>query len=330
MNRRAFMTLLGGAAVCPLAARPRAARAEPSEPMRHVAAAVAWTPGDAQSAPSLAAFTKGMQELGWVNGRNLRVEYRWTGGNVDRIQAIAKELVDLGPDVIIAHSTPVTAALQRATRTIPIVFVNVSDPVANGFVATMAMPGGNMTGVTNFESSLGGKWIELLREVRPNVRRAVSIFNPDTAPHRVYLPPIEAAARSYGIEPVTDAVRSAADIERAIAALGHDDGLIVVPDVFTATRPRLDLIIALSAHHRVPTIYPYRFMAATGGLVSYGIDNIDLWRRAPLYIDRILKGARPTDLPVQLPTRFELVVNLRTAKASGFDLPRRCSCAPTR
>src|SRR5262245_8615301 len=170
MKRREFITLLGGTAA---AAWPLTARARQGERMRHVAAAVAWTPGDVQSSPSLAAFTKGLQELGWVNGRNIRLEYRWTEGAVDRIHAIAKELVDLHPDVIIAHSTPVAAALQRETRTIPIVFVNVSDPVSNSFVATLAIPGGNMTGVTNFESSLGGKWIELLREVRPNVRRAV-------------------------------------------------------------------------------------------------------------------------------------------------------------
>jgi ABC-type uncharacterized transport system substrate-binding protein len=325
MKRRAFITLLGGATAWPLAAGwPRAARGQHGERMRHVGVLLAWTPGDVQSAPSLAALTKGLQELGWVNGRNIRLEYRWTAAEVDRMQASAKELVQQHPDVIIGHTTPVVAALQRETRTIPIVFVIVSDPVGSGFVSSLPRPGGNMTGLTNFESSLGGKWIELLREIRPRLRRAAIMFNPETAPHAdFYARPIEAAARSHAIEPVSVAVRSAADIESAVAALGPDDGLVVVPDIFTATRANLDLIVALAAQHRVPTIYPYRYMAAAGGLISYGIDNFDLWRRAPLYVDRILKGAKPADLPVQPPNRFELVVNLKAARSIGVDIPAR-------
>jgi putative ABC transport system substrate-binding protein len=204
------------------------------------------------------------------------------------------------------------------------VFIIVSDPVGSGFVASLAQPGGNMTGFTNFEASLGGKWIELLREVMPRVRRAVMIFNPDTAPHaHFYVRPIEAAARAYAIEPVTIPVRTPAEIEQTIAALGRDDGLVVVPDVFTATRANLDLLTWRAAYHRVPAVYPYRYMAAAGGLVSYGIDNVDLWRRAPAYIDRILRGATPPELPVQPPAKFELVLNLKTARTLGIEIPAR-------
>jgi putative tryptophan/tyrosine transport system substrate-binding protein len=327
MKRRAFISLLGAAAAWPLAASwPRAAHGQHGERMRHVGVLLAWTPGDVQAAPALAALTKGLQELGWVNGRNIRLEYRWTAAEVDRMHASARELVELQPDIIIGHTTPVVAALQRETKTIPIVFIIVSDPVGSGFVSSLPRPGGNMTGLTNFESSLGGKWIELLREIRPRVRRVAIMFNPETAPHAdFYVRPIEAAARSQAIERLTVAVRSAADIESAVAGLGAEDGLVVVPDIFTATRINLDLIIALAAQHRVPTIYPYRYMAAVGGLISYGIDNVDLWRRAPSYVDRILKGAKPADLPVQPPARFELVVNLKTARAIGVDIPARLS-----
>jgi len=322
IRRRELISLIGGAA----ATWPLATRAEQDERVRHIGLAAAWSPGDVQSAPSLAAFTKGLHDLGWVNGRNIRIEYRWTSADLDRIKAIAKELVQQQPDVIVGHTTPVVAALGRETRTIPIVFVNVSDPVGSGFVASLPRPGRNMTGLTNFESSLSGKWIELLREIAPRVRRAAIIFNPETAPHAdFYVRPIEAAARSNGIEPVTIAVHSGADIEREVAALGSDDGLVVVPDVFTATRSNLDLIILMAADRRVPAIYPYRYMATAGGLISYGIDNVDLWRRAPAFIDRILKGANPADLPVELPTRFELAVNLKTARALGAEIPARIS-----
>ena len=236
---------------------------------------------------------------------------------------LAKELVNLQPDLIVGHSTPVVAALQQETRHIPIVFVTVSDPVGSGFVASLPRPGGNMTGFINIESSLGGKWVELLREAAPGVKRAGLMFNPETAPHSdYYLRPFEAAARSYGIDPVAAFVRSSEDIERVVTGLsgGTDPGLAVMPDIFSAERKNLDQIISLAARHRVPTIYPYRYMAAAGGLLSYGIDNTDLWRRTPTYIDRILKGAKPSDLPVQLPTKFELVINSKTAKALGLTL----------
>jgi ABC-type uncharacterized transport system substrate-binding protein len=232
MGRREFVALLGGAA----AAWPVAARAQQAERVRRMGVLLGWTPGTPQSGPFLAAFTRALQELGWVEGRNVRIDYRWAGSDADQITAFAKELVNLQPDLIIGHSTPVAAALQRETKTIPIVFVTVSDPIGSGFVASLPRPGGNMTGFINIESTLGGKWIELLREVAPNVTRAGLMFHPETAPHAdYYLRPFEAAARSYGIEPVTAVVRSGEEIERVAMSLqGGTGGLAVTPDIFTS------------------------------------------------------------------------------------------------
>jgi putative ABC transport system substrate-binding protein len=318
MRRRGFIRLLGGAAVWPVAAR-----AQQGERMRRIGVLSGNAEDDPQTVMGLAAFTKALQELGWRDGRNIRIDYRFAATNIDRMQTIAKELVGLQPDLIVGHSTPVVAALQRETTSIPIVFVVVADPVGSGFVASLPRPGGNITGFINHEASLSGKWIEVLKDIVPRVARAALIFNPETAPFLYYLQPFEAAARSYAVEPIAAPVRSAADIERAIAGLGDqlDTGLVVMPDASTGTQHNLDLIISLAARYRVPTIYPYRFMVAAGGLVSYGIDNADLYRRAPAYVDRILKGAKPADLPVQLPTKFELAVNLKTAKALGLDIP---------
>ena len=259
-----------------------------------------------------------------MDWRTPRIDYRFAAADVDRMQTFAKELVGLQPDLIVGQTTPVVAALQRETKTIPIVFVIVSDPVGSGFVASLPRPGGNITGFINIEASLSGKWIEMLKEIVPRVTRAALMFNPETAPYfAYYLQPFEAAARSQAIEPMAAPVRTAADIEHVVASLGDrpDAGLVVMPDTFTATRRNLDLIVSLAARHRVPTIYPYRYMVAAGGLISYGIDTTDLYRRAPTYVDRILKGAKPADLPVQLPTKFELAVNLKTAKALGIDIP---------
>jgi putative ABC transport system substrate-binding protein len=318
VRRREFITLLGGTA----AAWPLAARAQKPERVRRVGVLLGWAPDAPQAGPFLATFARALRELGWAEGHNIQVDYRWAGSDNDRIQTFAKELVKLQPDLIIAHSTPVAAALQRETKEIPIVFVTVSDPVGSGFVASLPRPGGNMTGFINIESSLGGKWIELLRELGPRVTRAGLIFNPVTAPHfEYYLRPFEAAARSYGIEPVTAIVHNSEEIEPVIMLQAGEGGLAVMPDIFTSDQKNLDLIISLAARHRVPTIYPYEYMAAAGGLISYGIDNGDLWRRAPTYIDRILKGTKPSDLPVQLPTKFELAVNLKTARALGIDVP---------
>jgi putative tryptophan/tyrosine transport system substrate-binding protein len=324
MKRREFISLLGGAATA-LVAWPAGGSAEHADRLRRIGVLLGWTVGAPQSGPFLAAFAKALQELGWAEGRNIQIDYRWAGGDADRMQTLAKELVNLHPDLIVAHSTPVVAALQRETKTLPIVFVTVSDPVGSGFVASLPRPGGNMTGFINFESSLGGKWVELLKEIAPRVARAGLIFNPDTAPHAdYYLRPFEAAARSYAVEPVAGVVRSSEDIEQVVANLGAraDGGFAVMPDIFAAEQKNLDQIISLAARYRVPAIYPYRHMATTGGLISYGIDNGDLWRRAPAYVDRVLKGANPGDLPVQLPTKFELVINLKTAKALGLTVPQ--------
>jgi putative ABC transport system substrate-binding protein len=319
VKRREFILAVGGAVAAPLAAH-----AQQAARMRRIGILLGWVTGAPQAGPFLAAFTKALAGLGWVEDRNIRIDYRWAGSDIDRIQAFAKELVGLQPDMIVGHSTPVVAALARETRTMPIVFVTVSDPVGSGFVASLPRPGGNMTGFINLEASLGGKWIELLKEVAPGITRVALTFNPQTAPYSdYYLRPFESAARSFSLELVPAVIRSSEDIERAVTSLGGGagGGLAVMPDIFTAEQKNLDLIIGLAARHRVPTIYPYRYMAAAGGLISYGIDNGDLWRRAPTYIDRILKGAKPNDLPVQLPTKFELAVNLKAAKALGLDVP---------
>jgi putative ABC transport system substrate-binding protein len=228
------------------------------------------------------------------------------------------------PDLIVAATTQVVAALQRETKTIPIVFVVVSDPVGSGFVASLPRPGGNITGFINLESSLSGKWIETLKDILPRIARAVIVYNPETAPYfEYYLQPFDAAARSSIVEPVAAPVRTTADIERAVSSIANNPeaGLVVMPDIFTATRRNMELIISLAARNRVATIYPYSFMVAAGGLLSYGIDNADLYRRSAEYVDRILKGTKPTNLPVQLPTRFELTVNLTTAKTLGLTIP---------
>jgi putative ABC transport system substrate-binding protein len=228
------------------------------------------------------------------------------------------------PDVLVGHTTGVVAALQREAKAIPIVFLIVSDPVGSGFVESLPRPGGNITGFINIEASLSGKWIEMLREIVPRITRAGLMYNPATAPYfAFYQQPFEAAARASGIEPVVVPVHAAADIAQVFDSLGNrpDTGLVLPPDVFTSTRVNLELITSLAARTRLPTIYPYRYMVDAGGLISYGIDSTDLYRRAPAYIDRILKGAKPADLPVQLPTKFELAINLKTAKALGIDMP---------
>jgi putative ABC transport system substrate-binding protein len=320
LKRRELVVLFCGAAV----AWPLAALAQQADRIRRIGLLLGVAESDPQGQAGLVVFTNALQELGWTEGRNIQIDYRWAAANVDRMQAFAKELVDLQPSLIVGQTTQVVAALQRETKTIPIVFVLVSDPVGSGFVASLPRPGGNTTGFVNIESSLGGKWIELLKELVPRLTRASLIFNPDTATYSAYyLPPFETAARTYGIEPIVAPVRNDADIERTIAELGNAryGGLVVMPDSFTGTWHNLELIISLAARHRVPTVYPYRFMVDAGGLVSYGIDNVDLFRRAATYVDRILKGTGPADLPVQLPSKFELVVNLKTAKTLGIDVP---------
>ena len=319
MRRREFITLLGGAA----AAWPLAARAQQGDRIRRIGVLIAGNESDQQARLNLQAFKAALQELGWIEGRNIHVDYRFGLSDVGRIEQFARELVNSQPDVIVTHTTPATTAIARETRTIPVIFVVVSDPVGSGFVASLARPSGNITGFVNIEASMSGKWLDFLKEVSPALARVAFIYNPQTAPHAYYLGPFEAAARSFGLQPMPSPVHSADDIEAVFKDLGErpDSGLAVMPDVFAASARVYDLIISLAARHRIPAIYPYRYMAAAGGLMSYGTDNADLFRRTPAYIDRILKGAKPAELPVQLPTKFEFVVNMKTARALGIDIP---------
>jgi putative ABC transport system substrate-binding protein len=319
MQRRSFIALLGGI----VAVSPFTLNAQETGKMRRVAVLFGIAEGDPQAVTELAVFIKALQEFGWTEGRNIRIETRWAAADVDRMNAFAKELVSLRPDVIVGQTTPVVAALQRETKTIPIVFAVVADPVGSGFVASLPRPGGNITGFINIEASLSGKWIETLKDIVPSLARAVLMFNPDTAPVSYYLEPFEAAARSSAVEPIAGPVHTIADIEHLFASLGDkpDTGLVLLPDIFTGQRSNLNLIVSLAASYHVPTVYPYRYMVAAGGLISYGVDPVDLFRRAPTYVDRILKGANPADLPVQLPTKFEMAINLKTAKSLGLDIP---------
>ena len=320
MRRREFIAFVGGAAV----AWPVTARAQQSDRMRRVGVLIPFAESDGVAQAEVAVFREALQKLDWGDGRNVRFDYRWAAGDAGRVRAFAKELVSLRPDAVLARTTPVTAALLAETRAIPIVFVNVSDPVGNGLVASLARPGGNVTGFTNVESSLGGKWLQLLQEVSPRVTRVAVLFNLKGVPGSgsFYLQLVEAAAGSVAVEVIRTTVQDAGEIERAIAAFAREPngGLIVLPDVTTTTHRAP--IIAAAARHRLPAVYAYRFAAADGGLVSYGVDVADLYRRAASYVDRILRGTKPSELPVQSPARFELLVNLKTAKALGLTIPQ--------
>jgi putative ABC transport system substrate-binding protein len=303
------------------AAWPLAARAQQSNRLRVVGVLLAMAPDDPEAQLRIKAFEAGLRELGWTEGRNLRLEYRWAGGDAALLRKQATELVGLAPDLILATSTPVLAAL-RQEKTLPIVFVQVTDPIGGGFVPNLARPGGSLTGFTSFEFTIGSKWLEALKHVAPAVTRVALIFNPDTAPFaHLFWQPVEAAAPSFDIEPMQAPVRDVGEIERTIAAFARNanGGLMVLPDVSTTNHR--DLIIALAARHRLPAVYPYRYFATSGGLMSYGTDLADVYRRAASYVDRILKGAVPGDLPVQAPAKFEFVINLKTAKALGLDVP---------
>ena len=319
MKRREVIKLIGGAA----ASWPLAVRAQPHDQVRRIGVILNVAMDDSEAQTSVAALKEALQQLGWIEGRNLQVDFRGAAGDPERMQAFAKEIVALQPHLILSRSTPVTATLLKQTRTIPIVFTVVSDPVGERFVESLARPGGNATGFTNVKSSLTGKWLELLKEIAPRVKRVAFIFNPNLAPGggSYYTRLIEASAPSFAVTPTVAPVHDAADIERAIGDFVRqpDGGLVVLPDATTLVNR--GLIVALANRHSLPAIYAYRVVVIDGGLMSYGIDVVDQFRQAAGYVDRILKGAKPAELPVQLPTKFVLSINLKTAKGLGLDVP---------
>jgi ABC-type uncharacterized transport system substrate-binding protein len=317
MRRRQFIALLGGAVMWPLAVR-----AQQSARMRLIGVLMGYAENDRTAQSELAAFWAALAKLGWTEGKNLRIELRWSAGDADRIRALAKELVDLRPDAILGQTTPVTGALARETRSIPIVFVAVSDPIASGFAASLAHPGGNVTGFAENESAMGGKWVELLKEIAPRTVRMALLFNPGTPPPlKVYMPSIQAAASSFAIQAIAAPVHASDEIEGIIATQARDPGggLIVMPNAFNVVNR--EVIIALTARYGVPAIYFNRFFTDSGGLISYGADRPEQVRQAADYIDRILKGAKPADLPIQQPTKFEFIINAKTAKELRLDVP---------
>ena len=319
MKRREFITLIGSAA----AAWPVVGRAQQPNHMKRIGVLMPFAANDPAMKRDLAVFVSNLQELGWTEGRNLKIDYRWAAGDAARIQEFAKELVSLQPDLLLCRSTPATAALLKQTRSIPIVLTVVSDPVGEHFVDSVPRPGGNATGFTNVEASLTGKWMELLKEVAPGIRRIAFIFNPNLAPGggSYYTRLIEAAAPSFAVTPLAKPVHDAAEIERAIDEFAREPngGLIVLPDA--TTNGQRKLIIAVAGRNRLPAIYEFRETAVDGGLISYGISVTDMFRRAAVYADRILRGVKPSELPVQLPIKYELVINLKTAKALGITIP---------
>ena len=318
MRRRAFLKLVGGSAV----AWPLVARAQQPERMRRIGVLMGYAESDRQGQANVAAFRMGLQKLGWTEGRNVTIEYRWAAAEADLVQQFAKELVALQPDLILTQNTPITAAVLQQTRTIPIIFANVSDPVGSGFVAGLPRPGGNVTGLIDIDASMAGKWLGLLKEVAPRVARVAFLFNPATAPFaEYYVTPLKAAAVSFAVEAIAAPVRNTSELESVVA--GHarepDGGLIVMPEAFMNVH-RAE-VTSLAAHYRLPAVYPRRFFAEVGGLLSYGNDQSDNFRRTATYADRILHGAKPNELPVEQPTKFELVINLKTAKALGLTVP---------
>jgi putative tryptophan/tyrosine transport system substrate-binding protein len=317
IRRRDFITLLG----CAAAAWPLAARAQQGERMRRIGVLTAIAADDPEGQARLTAFVQGLQQLGWTVGQNVRVDYRWGGSNADDNRKYAAELVALAPDVILAHSSASVAPLLLATRTVPLVFTIVADPVGAGFVESLARPGGNATGFTNFEYSIAGKWLELLKEIAPGVTRAAVLRESAIAAGPGQFGAIQALAQSLGVELRPVDVRDAGEIERAITAFARSSngGLIVTGS--PAAVVHRGLIVALAARHRLPAVYNTRFYATGGGLISYGPDFVDQYRRAAGYVDRILKGEKPADLPVQAPTKYELVINVKTAKALGIEVP---------
>jgi putative tryptophan/tyrosine transport system substrate-binding protein len=319
MRRRDFISLLAGAAVT----WPLAARSQQPERVRRIGVLMGVRERDPDAPPRIVAFEQALRDVGWINSVNLNIDYRWPTGDLGHMRKVAKELIQSGTEIIVATGTAWLAAVSRETSTTPVVFVLVSDPVQNGFVASLSRPGGNVTGFSNLEAPIAGKWLQTLRELAPLLRRAAMLFNPDstTGGGFTFLQSFETAAQSLGITSIAAPVRSADDIEQAIAMLGlePDTGLIVMTDQFLTVHR--ELIVRLTALHRLPAIYPFRYFATGGGLVSYGVSTVDLYRRSASYVDRILRGENPSELPVQEPIRFELVINLKTANALGIDVP---------
>jgi putative ABC transport system substrate-binding protein len=316
IRRREFIATLGGAAV----AWPLAARAQQGNRVRRIGVLVGGDENDPERKTRLSALTQALAGLGWTDGRNIRMDLRWAGTDINRIRAFAQELVGLQPDIILASTTLATVALQRETRTIPIVFANGGDPVTSGIVARLDRPGGNVTGFGANEASLGGKWLELLSEIAPGLKRAAIMHRP-AVPVSTYMPSFETAARSLKVVPIVAPVHSDAEIETAVVALRREPGggLVVIADEFTVVHRAP--IVSAAVRNNVPAVYSLAAFARDGGLLSYGADLIDMWRRAASYVDRILRGEKPGDLPVQLPVKYEMVVNRKTAKALGLAVP---------
>jgi putative ABC transport system substrate-binding protein len=318
MRRREFVAGLGGAAAWPLAAR---AQQQPDR-MRRVAVIMVNAESDVQGQARVAAFRRGLRELGWIEGSNARIDFRWAAGDPARARVHASELVALAPDVIVANGSPAVAALHEATRSIPVVFVVVTDPVGAGYVQSLARPGGNITGFSTFEPEIGGKWLELLEEIAPGLERVGGILDPAFRGFAAVWHAIEGMAPKLGLELTTIVLRAPADdLESAIAAFAQKPrgALIVFPTAINNIQR--DRIAALAARHRLPAVYPFALYATAGGLMSYGVDSVDLFRRGASYVDRILNGEKPADLPVQAPIKYELVINLKTAKALGLQVP---------
>ena len=318
MKRREFIALIGSAA----AAWPLAAQAQQGERMRRIGVLMNFAERDGEGQAFVAEFQKGLQKLGWAEGRNIRFDYRWAALDAELMQRFAKELTALQPDLIFSHNTPTTAAMLQQTRTIPIIFAVVADPVGSGFIESLTRPGGNVTGFINLEPTMAGKWLELLKEIAPRVNRAAFLFNPATTPYRdIYLNPFKAAARSLAVEAIAAPVHDRSELESVVAAQAREPngGLIAMPDSFLNAH-RVE-VTSLAARYGLPAVYPYRFFTEVGGLLSYGTDQPDNFRRAAVYADRILRGTKPNELPVQIPFKFDLVINLKTAKALGIEVP---------
>jgi putative tryptophan/tyrosine transport system substrate-binding protein len=316
MRRREFIAGLGGAVAWPLPAW-----AQQGDRVRRIGVLMGGDENDPLFRPPYSAFTQALADLGWTDGRNVRIDVRWYGADNDRIRALAQELVGLQPEIILAAAETVTAAIQRETATIPIVFANVTDPVALRIVARLDRPSGNITGFADFEATLAGKWLELLSEIAPGLKRAAIMFNPNAIAASMQMPLLETAARSLKVESIIAPVHSDVDIETAIIRLGREPGggLVVLPGAFTLLHRAP--IISAAARNNVPAVYPNSAVVRDGGLLSYGVDRVDIFRRAAAYVDRILRGEKPGDLPVQFPVKYEMAVNLKTAKALGLTVP---------